>query len=189
MPFLNNVDEPKMDVPTPEITARRAEQLARIAKLEAELPIKFPRRLKADWTTPAAVEIQSEAGNTFEQLSDGSFLVEGNAADKDTYTLSFATDQNPITHVQLQVLPDDSLQSSGPGRSDSGNLVVSCVEILASPADGSAEPVTLKVKRASADFSQNDFPAWNVLDGRDNTGWGISGSGNWHVGRTLTLEL
>ena len=40
--FLNNADEPELEVPTPELAARRAELESRIAALEAELPSRFP---------------------------------------------------------------------------------------------------------------------------------------------------
>jgi len=189
MAFLNNVDEPVMDVPDPKLTAKRQAKLKEIAKLESKLPEEFPPALKADWTTSALAEFSSAAGSSFDRLSDGSFIVEGDAPDKDTYTVQLETRQRGITHVQLQLLPDALLKDNGPGRSDSGNLVVSGIEITAAAMDGDVEPVNIKIKRASADHSQKDFPAWNVLDGKDNTGWGISGDGNWHVARTLTLEL
>ena len=189
MAFLNNVDEPRMDVPDPQLTEKREKHLSKIAKLESELIEKFPVNLKADWTVPAVAEFESEAGSNFDRLTDGSFIVEGDVAVKDNYTVELQTRQQGVTHIQLQVLPDSSLKDNGPGRSDSGNLVVSDVEVTAAALDGDVEPVAIKIKRASADYSQKDFPAWNVLDGKDNTGWGISGNGNWHVARTLTLEL
>ncbi len=189
MAFLNNVDEPVMDVPVAELTRKRQEQLKHIARLESELLNKFPPRLAADWTTPAVATFESDAGSKFDRLSDGSFLLEGDVPDKDNYTVQLETRQAGITHVQLQVLPDGSLTSNGPGRSDSGNFVLSGIEVTAAAMEGDLEPKAVEIKRARADFAQNDFPAWNVLDGKDNTGWGVSGDGNWHVARTLTLEL
>src|SRR5262249_6580682 len=42
MAFLNNADEPEIEVPRPEMTARRAELEAEIAARLADLPNRFP---------------------------------------------------------------------------------------------------------------------------------------------------
>jgi hypothetical protein len=49
------------------------------------------------------------------------------------------------------------------------------------------EAKALKLKSASADFSQTDFPAWNAIDGKADTGWAIYPQ----VGKThhLNVEL
>src|SRR5262249_4296258 len=40
--FLNNADEPEIDVPDPEIVRKRAAVEERIVRLEAEVPRKYP---------------------------------------------------------------------------------------------------------------------------------------------------
>ena len=42
MALLNNADEPAWFIETPEIEMQRREHAQRIAKLEEELPSKFP---------------------------------------------------------------------------------------------------------------------------------------------------
>ena len=42
MAFLNNADEPTMDVPQPDLVARRQEIEEQIAAREADLPNRFP---------------------------------------------------------------------------------------------------------------------------------------------------
>lgn len=185
----NNADEPQIDVPQPDITARRNELLAKIADLENALPAEFPPQLKADWITPARAAFSADGGVAAELLPDGSFRVEGDTPDKDTYTVTLESGLQPVSHLQVQVIPDDALPSNGPGRNDNGNLVLSEVEVEAAPLDGSAEPVRVKLIEAAADHAQNGFPARNAIDGRDDTGWAIQSSGNWHVARTLTLTF
>src|SRR5262249_5946552 len=43
--FLNNADEPEMSVPGPDVAAKRTEIEAKIARLTAELPTRFPETL------------------------------------------------------------------------------------------------------------------------------------------------
>lgn len=189
MAFLNNADEPWIEVPQPELTAKRHEQQRKIAALEADLLNQFPPELKADWITPALAEFKSEAGTTAENLADGSFLLAGKPADKDTYTITLDSTLDRVTHLQLLALPDQSLANNGPGRSESGNFVLSEIEVTAAPANEPASAVPVKLVKARADAAQNDFPAWNAIDGRDNTGWAVDTGGDWHVPRTLTLDF
>lgn len=189
MALLNNADEPWIDVPQPEITAAREAKQAEIDRLEASLIHRFPREVKADWMTPATSAFVSEAGTEYERLSDGSFLLTGPAADKDVYAVDLETSLERVTHLQLQVLPDPALVKNGPGRSDGGNFVLSGIEVSAAPVGSPDQATPVKLLRARADFSQDNYPAWKAIDGRDDTGWGISGPGDWHVARTLTVEF
>ncbi|MCP5516435.1 MAG: PSD1 domain-containing protein [Verrucomicrobiales bacterium] len=189
MALLNNADEPWIDVPQPDVTAAREAKRTGIERLEASLVQRFPREVKADWMTPATSEFASAAGTDFERLTDGSFRLNGPAADKDVYTVNLDTSLDRVTHLQVQVLPDPALVKNGPGRSDGGNFVLTEIELTAAPLDSTDAPKPVKLARARADFSQDNYPAWKAIDGRDDTGWGISGPGDWHVARTLTVEF
>ncbi len=189
MALMNNADEPWIDVPQPDITEKRREQQQQIAALEADLINQFPPELKADWLTPASAQFQSAAGTKAERQADGSFLLEGTAADKDTYTITLDTSLDRITHLQLLALPDQSLAKNGPGRSDAGNFVLSEIEVTATPANDPTNAVPVKLVKAHADAAQNNFPAWNAIDGKDDTGWAVDTGGDWHVPRTLTLDF
>lgn len=189
MAFLNNADEIKMDVPDPEIRAKRSRQQQKIAKLEADLINEFPPRLVADWITPATATFAAESENRAERLSDGSFLVEGDAEDEDVYTLTLDTSLDRITHLQLVALPDPALKHNGPGRADSGNFILSEVEVSAAPLNKPTRAEPVRLDRARADAAQAGYPAWYAIDGKDNTGWGVATGGDWHVSRTLTISF
>lgn len=189
MALMNNADEPRIDVPQPDITKKRDAQEAKIKELESKLIDEFPPELKADWITPAIAEFKSEAGNKAEHLSDGSFLVEGDAADKDTYTITLDSSLDQIGHLQVLALPDQSLAKNGPGRSDGGNFVLSEIEITAAPVNEPTNTIPVKLVKARADGAQDKFPAWDTIDGKDNTGWGVDTGGDWHVARTLTVDF
>src|SRR5262249_57172996 len=64
MAFLDNADEPEMDVPRPDITARRAELEKQVAAREAELPNRFPAGDEYRWHTPTPASAVSAAGAT-----------------------------------------------------------------------------------------------------------------------------
>ncbi|RME94322.1 MAG: DUF1549 domain-containing protein, partial [Verrucomicrobia bacterium] len=189
MAFLNNADEPRIDVPDPEITRRRKEQQRRIDELEADLENRFPPELRADWFTPARVRAQAESGVEFDHLADGSFLALGPAAGKDVYTAELELPAGRYTHLQLEALPDSTLPHGGPGRSDGGNFVLSEVGVALAPATGEGEDQPLRLARADADFAQSGYAAYKAIDGRKDTGWAVSGDGNWHVARRLTVQL
>ena len=69
------------------------------------------------------------------------------------------------TAIRLEVLPDDSLASRGPGRAPNGSWVLTEFKML-----GEGKPVELVPVRA--DFEQPGWPLANALDGKDDTGWG-----------------
>lgn len=187
--FLNNADEPWIEVPDPEITRRRAEQQRRIDQLEANLENRFPAEVRADWLSPAQAAVQAESGVPFEHLPDGSWLALGTAAQKDVYTVKLEAPAGRYTHLQLQALPDGSLPHGGPGRSESGNFVLSELSVALAPLQEGAQPQPIRLARADADFSQAGFAAYKAIDDRQDTGWAISGEGNWHLARNLIVQL
>ena len=189
MALLNNADEPWIDVPQPDITRRRQEQDAKIAALKAELVHLFPPELHADWLTPARTEFRSESDTVAERQSDGSWLLSGPSPEKDFYHVVLDTSSERITHVQLEVLPDPNLPSTGPGRSEHGNFVLSEIELTAAPRDRPDEAQKVEIARAAADFWQDNFQARKTIDAKLDTGWAIQGPGAWRVPRTLTLTL
>ncbi len=188
MAFFDNADEPTMDVPSAEIAAKQRAAEERIAALEADLVNQFPPEVHWRWDIPSAT-FTAASGATATRRDDGSFLVCGTEADKDTYTLTLETALTNVSRVKLEALADASLLKSGPGRSGNGNFVLSEIELSAAPRDGSAEPVRLKIASAEADFSQDGFPVANAFDGKADTGWAIAGKDNWNVNRAATFTF
>ena len=189
MALLNNADEPWIDVPQPDIAQRRQVQESQIASLKAELVHLFPPELHADWLTPARAEFRSENDAVAERQPDGSWVVSGPDPEKDVYHVTLDTTSERITHIQLEVLPLPVLPSTGPGRSDSGNFVLSEVELFAAPRDRAEDLERIDITKASADFWQDNFQARKSIDGKPDTGWAIQGPGHWRVPRSLTLTL
>jgi hypothetical protein len=190
MAFLDNADEPTIDVPQEDIAAQRAKIEEQIAQLETELPAKFPLPSTERVVPIAAEKIASAAGATSEKLPDGSIRLSGEAADKDTYTLELVSD-GPVeaSSLRLEALTDPMLPKDGPGRTQHGNFVVTEVSVSAAPLDKPAEVTSIKLASAAADFAQDGFPPEHMFDGKPNTGWAIHGPGKWNVSRMATLRF
>ena len=184
--YLNNADEPEYALPNPGNDARRTEISRQIAELEARLPEQFPVDETFDWQPLVPLSAVSENGSKLTIGAEGVVLVSGDRPLTDTYTLTFDVDFRDVSHLALKALTDPSLGGGGPGRTDHGNFVLTefkaTVASLASPA--ATKPLAFT---ASADFSQDGFPAANTVDGKPATGWAIHGPGTWNVNRTLTL--
>ncbi len=186
---LNNADEPVMEIQQPDIVAKREQIQKQVESLEAALPDKFPVEIKAGWQTPGMVEFSAEHGSEAELLSDGSFLVGGANPDKETYTLKYAGFNQRVTHVQVEAIPDEKIANGGPGRNDSGNFVLSELEMEVLETGGAAEPAKVKFVDAQADYAQEGFPEANAIDGKSDTGWAIGGPGGGHKHRHALFTL
>jgi hypothetical protein len=170
MAFLDNADEPQLEIPNAETAARRQEIEAKIARLSAELPGKLPVQGAVIWQTPAA-SVSTEAGSTPELAEDGAWRFTGKSPEKDTYQFQFDTGPEPVDSVRIETLKDGKI---GPGRTPHGNFVLSELTVTASPTGSPAtSAVTVKLERAEADFSQNGFPVADAIDGNPATGWAV----------------
>jgi len=129
---------------------------------------------EAEWTALDPLEFNSQGGATLKKQDDKSILASGTNPVVETYTVAARTDRKNITAFRLEVLPDASFTANGPGRSINGNLMLTNVKLAVAPAsEPSAAAKPIRVKAASADFSQQDFPVANAIDADPKTGWAI----------------
>ncbi|HTU27640.1 MAG TPA: PSD1 and planctomycete cytochrome C domain-containing protein [Pirellulales bacterium] len=188
MALLDNADEPTIDVPQADVTARRGEMAAQIAALEARLPERFKVEDRR-YQMPRPQSVVSSGGAAVEQLEDGSSRFAGPAPEADTYTLVIDTNLTDVTALRLEAMADPTLPSGGPGRTPHGNFVLGEFEASIAPLDGSGEEKRLKFVAAEADFSQEGYPVAAALDDNPATGWAVQGPGTWNVTRTATFTL
>ncbi len=187
MAFLNNADEPTIDVPQADVAAKRAAIEQKIAAIEADLANRFPLESEERWLAANPMKFESSGGATAEKLDDSSVRFGGTSPESDSYTFSFEADAAGVTSLRLEALTDPMLPSKGPGRTAHGNFVVTEVTISVAAKDKPDDKQTIKLARAAADFAQDGFPPENVFDGKQNTGWAIHGPGEWNIDRTLTM--
>jgi hypothetical protein len=187
--FLNNADEPDLDVYTPEQQRQRDELRAKIGGLEAKLPDRVPDadKLFAAWLKTERARAtkwdvlrptKMEAGLTkLTVQTDGSVLATGDPQKRDVYSLALSPLPAGVTAVRLEALPHDSLPARGPGRAyyegPKGDFLLSEFVLT---ADGAK----VKVGGTSESFAKSGLggsaaTAAQAIDGHQHTGWAASG--------------
>ncbi len=182
--FLNNDDEPEIEVPDEKVTKKRAEILSKIAKIEDELIAKtpdLPKRMAEweqqakqpwpEWTVLTDTEIYAAFGVKFDKLEDGSYLAKGDNATSNNYRVTARTKLKGITSFQLELLTDPNLPRTGPGRAPDGSFFVSEFIVEAAPSDKPDAVEKVVLNEATADFAHKDFPVSNTIDGNQKTHW------------------
>lgn len=120
----------------------------------------------------------------------GRILAAGKNPANNTYSLELLLDIDNLTGLRIDVLPDESLPKSGPGRADNGNFVLSevraeLVSVEEEADEATNKLITLRFARAAASFEQSagnekvpqeGWTAASVIDGDEHGstgGWAI----------------
>src|SRR5439155_4534859 len=91
MAFLNNADEPDLDLVTADLEQQRKRNLDEAAKLLAQLPDKWPVD-DARWETPKPSSVTAENGETPKMLDDGSALFASSGPEANVHMVVIETD-------------------------------------------------------------------------------------------------
>jgi hypothetical protein len=135
----------------------KEELLSRYAIWEKDLP-------RIAWTVCEPGSVKSDSDAQFEIRADSSFDLKGTAPEKDTYLVSVWSDLDVLTGLRLETWR---------GGSESGNYVLADLKITVQGISN-AEGQAIKLKAASADFSQQGWAVAGAIDDDPNSGWGIS---------------
>lgn len=120
--------------------------------------------------------LKSSGGSKFMVQADGSYRVSGKTPAKDIYTLSTTVSQpRTITAIQLEAIPHSTNAANGFGRKGNGNIVLGEFEAEASIASTPETITKLKIARAFADYSQENWNISAAIDGNPATGWALDG--------------
>ncbi len=196
--FFHNVPENGLDgskgnaapmIPVPSAGQRaESERLTtEIAKNEAKLAGPWPEQDAAQsawessapargavaWTALAPTQMSSRGKAKLARGADRTVVVTGRNPDKDVYTITAPAENGPITAIRVEALTDPSLTNGGPGRSVNGNIVLTDVTVEVATPDAPDEFEPAALASASADFSQENFPAALAIDRKPETGWAI----------------
>jgi hypothetical protein len=125
---------------------------------------------------------------TLRKLDDLSVVAAG-AGGRGSYTVTATTDLRGITAVRLEVLPDEALKNGGPGRAPDGNFVLNQFELKAAPKGEPAKAQKVFFAKATADFSQENFPIGAAVDGSTNGGKGWAVAPHFGVPHWAVFEL
>jgi hypothetical protein len=172
-----------------ELEKRRDEAIAAAERELKEHEIMLPAQaaswesksnlagIKTIWLPLDAKEIKASGDVKLAKQKDYSLLASGAKGSSD-YRFTAETSLTNITGVMLEALPDDSLPKFGPGRARDGNFVVSELELKWTTGTN-APDIAAKFTEARADFSQNDYPVKEAIDGTldgGENGWAIGGA-------------
>jgi hypothetical protein len=182
--FLNNDDEPAIEVPDEKIADKRREILSKIAGIEDGLiagDADLPKRMAAwesgavaydtTWTPITDGEIFAAFGVKFDRLEDGSFIAKGDNATTNNYIVRAKANLKKITGVRVEFLTDPNLPRGGPGRAPDGAFFFSEFSVEAAPIDKPDAVEKIELANVYADFESPDSPAKNVIDGNFKTHW------------------
>ena len=183
--FLNNDDEPEIEVPDEKITQKRAEILGKIRDIEMELRTrtsmtpedhvarweKQASQNQIQWTPLTDTDIYAAFGVKFDKLEDGSYIAKGDNATSNNYIVRAKTNLKGITGFRIEVMTDHNLPREGPGRAADGTFYFT--EFIAEAAPLNKQDALEKVglAKATADMERPDFPVSNLIDGNMKTHW------------------
>ncbi len=187
--FLNNADEPELEVPQAPITQQRAEIEAKIAELVRQRAARFDEPKFAAWASEAAKTAQpwtpiapasalSTGHATLTVLADRSVLVTGDKPNQDTYVVELSSDLQRVTAIRLEVLPHESLPQGGPGRAplfSEGDFMLGEFSLALVPPAPDQDPVALRLHDATHSYASEKMSAADAIDGDLDTGWSIKG--------------
>ncbi len=159
-----------------EINKRKKKNIALAASLDSEGDAwekgKVARLALPAWTVfvPSTVEM-SVAGVTYKTLDDQSILTSGANPRNLTYTLRVPVPKEGLTSLRLDALRHPSMTKGGIARSDSGNFVLTDLDVILHAPGRNAEALVLT--QPVATFEQGALKVANVLDEDPKSGWAI----------------
>lgn len=187
MAFLDNADEPELELARADVSARQREHDDQVAAALAALPDRWPVP-EVRWVM-GSFQARSTAGTPVEPLEDGSVRFAGDAPERDVYVFETDTDFEEVRELRLEALADERLPHRGPGRAENGNFVVSELQLEAASRANPTDVRQVRLASAEADAAQKDYPAAHAIDGDEKTGWAVDTGGDWHTNRALRVVL
>ncbi len=127
-----------------------------------------------DWRHIRPTEVLTLGEEAVETLQDNSLLISGVSPNQEVYEVTFTAEQ-AINSFRIELLLDDRLPQSGPGRSETGNAIITGFEVRREPAESGGQKKPIPVAHAFADFAglDGDFAIGNAIDENEESGWSV----------------
>lgn len=93
-----------------------------------------------EWARLEPVRVRASHGALLKILDDQSILASGFNMANETYSVAYASPEEPIAAIKLDAMLDPSLPASGPGRSERGDFNIDAIRIYASDDSGVITP-------------------------------------------------
>nr|MDQ3329300.1 DUF1553 domain-containing protein [Planctomycetota bacterium] len=177
--------------PDPAVAQQRRELTQRIAELASPDRSTDPSLLEpalhaeiaswereiagaaASWIVIDPVTFDSKGGATLTELPDHSLLSGGTRPETDVVTVAAPLPLATVTAVRIELLTDESLPLTGPGRQDNGNLHLNELKLSLADGNDSSASGEVAITSVRADFDQAGWTAAMAIDGNPATAWGI----------------
>ncbi len=186
--FLNNTEEPDLELPRPEQLAAQTQRDTEAKQLLASLSEQWPiepgpdeaarRQAALDSAFQAWLGAQRKAVPTWQSLqpvsasaphlkfrieSEDVIFVQGDITKDDTYTLKFSNVPAGTTALRLEVLPDERLPGRGPGltyfEGPKGDFFLGELRMQLTSGD---QPQAVTFRRATHSYAHNHFGGQDV---------------------------
>lgn len=175
---------PVVSAPTAEQQQQLADGDARLKQADREIDerVKWLQPKQSAWEQRMLASQPDRVWNVLlpssmvaehQQLSlleDGSILVNGDNAKNDTYTVDYPLSPGRLSGLRLEALQHGSMTKGGLARSDSGNFVLTEIDVRLIHGVSSTD---LRVGSAEATFEQGSLKIEATYDGNDKTGWAV----------------
>ena len=178
---------PNLAIPTAQQT-KQLESLSTQLKQVGQEVTTLTEKLSADqkkWEKNEQVRLAAQprwqavkpskleaTGSVLSILPDQSVLTTGPAPDKDTYTIVAESPTREVTALRIDALRHASFPRNSLSYSDSGNFVLTEIEIHVLDSD-STSATALEIESAEATFEQGSHAITNSFDGNASTGWAV----------------
>ncbi|MFO1021052.1 MAG: PSD1 and planctomycete cytochrome C domain-containing protein [Planctomycetales bacterium] len=183
MSFLNNADEPRRDIPQPEIVQQRSDIELKIQARQTQLMGEFPVEKELSWEALRPSQVTDSTGQPrIEIQEDSSVLCLDGNPDKTEQTIRLESPAESVSFIKLEALTHHRLGGGGPGRRSDGEFVLSEIKVTVAPLNAPEQKQAVKLVAATAEKASKGQEAKLAIDGNPQTGWGITaadkGSGN-----------
>ncbi len=210
MAFLNNADEPSLELPDVDFESRWKTKQEQADELQRALPEKWPVEQDRETSMAAAFSewLKREQNNavtwqilkpieahaslpTLTIQADDSIFASGDTAKRDDYFVTFNAINEPITSLRLEALPDERLPARGPGTTyyegTLGDFYLTELHAKTPTADFPFASATETY--AKNRFGDSPATAAMAIDGDVQTGWAVHDrQGERHVAVFLLKE-
>ena len=194
---------PKMDLPLDEkrkqklteLTAKLTELRTKRKQFAAESDAQFEQwltrlshQVSPLWEPVTLLEFKTSGNEDVSLLPDGAVLLTGEVPPTVDHTFILKPPVKPITAIRVELLTDDAIPGSGPGRGEASRPNVILSEVTCEVIRGD-EKTKVVLTTAAADYSQPKWDVARAIDGDRKTGWAIGGQfGKPHWATFLLAE-
>ena len=200
MAFMNNTDEPEMDIPDAAVDQRHQANLAKAEDLISDLRTQYTksgkdleaeftvwltsqRNRKRNWQPISPASLQTNLPHLQLERSQVVFA-SGDSTKHDIFELEYPVKTEAVTAIRLEALPDPRLPNYGPGMT---NYEGTIGDFFLTEFEIEVNGKRIKLEKAVHSYAKNrygnqDTSAQLMIDGDIQTGWSVhEGQGERHI--------